>query len=881
MADVVPRALRLLAAFAALAFVAGATGQNPTDGEEWLVYEGPATALLLGTPPASNVVASSGANLHFHNDVYAANGQIEEPDVGCGVRHFHGTIGSLQDPRPSGCGWGRVISASAGSHEAFVLALAFLDDVQAQRTLSRLDPAAASFNRSLGEAYMTVHRALERLEDLGRWTRLGDLGPQLLGMSERERLEVLARLDRYDDTKDRAHLAAAANALAVFRNEKLHLLEHLATFGLHERERSGCTITGTPGGDVLRGTPGRDVICAGDGDDVVFGGNGGDLLLGGEGDDELDGGPGNDDVRGSNGDDTSVGGPGNDTVTTGPGNDDTSGGAGRDVVDDKREQVATSLRAGLDQLRLLNRNLSAFQREWERNPRDPRDSGAGDFYGAFQRALGALPMKVWGRPFASVLFDVIHVDSLLDQARQGGPAGASALDQADRLLRSMGRGASPGGRLFLRRLADDVDTLARNVRGNRISDERLRETISNLHRRKHTIVRTSFPRVLGRRFSEWLAAVEAWQAGMRGLTDSMFFGDGLGVESSLNQMHEAKSRIEQMVQRALGRSLAASAQEQDVRYWLIYDGPGAGTVVATVFDENAVTSDGPRAHPHNAKIRADGHLSAPEPNCDSLHYHDILFGRPDPDQRGCGWGRVMPLAEAKEEAKIVAQAITAEHEAMTILTPAGGRPVGPDEARRARAALERAMAELRALQRLFPSSQVSIVRALEAALDRDGIAYAALGALARGEGNAEEHRQTALEALGVANLHKGRLMTLLAQNGFLREKTNCTTTGGRALAVIGTDGPDVIRGTPRRDVICAGGGNDRINGLGGNDLILGGDGNDVIDAGIGNDVVHGGSGNDRIRGGSGVDTISTGPGSDRVTSGPGRDIVDGKRERRP
>ncbi len=64
-----------------------------------------------------------------------------------------------------------------------------------------------------------------------------------------------------------------------------------------------CTITGTPGPDILGGTAGPDVICGlggGDilvgrgGDDVLLGEGGNDLLLGGPGDDVLDGGPGTD-----------------------------------------------------------------------------------------------------------------------------------------------------------------------------------------------------------------------------------------------------------------------------------------------------------------------------------------------------------------------------------------------------------------------------------------------------------------------------------------------------------------------------------------------------------------------------------------------------------
>ncbi len=113
-----------------------------------------------------------------------------------------------------------------------------------------------------------------------------------------------------------------------------------------------CTITGTPGNDVLRGTPGPDVICAGGGDDVVYGGGGKDVIEGGPGDDMLRGGVGNDTIRGGAGNDVIrgdegndvlvgdtgadalIGGDGNDTLTGGPGADTLTGGSGTDHCSD-------------------------------------------------------------------------------------------------------------------------------------------------------------------------------------------------------------------------------------------------------------------------------------------------------------------------------------------------------------------------------------------------------------------------------------------------------------------------------------------------------------------------------------------------------------------
>jgi Ca2+-binding RTX toxin-like protein len=86
---------------------------------------------------------------------------------------------------------------------------------------------------------------------------------------------------------------------------------------------SGCTITGTPGPDLLFGTHGRDVICGlggndvldgNDGDDVLKGGPGRDILNGGNGNDLLYGGAGADKLQGDHGRDGVYGGDGNDTI---------------------------------------------------------------------------------------------------------------------------------------------------------------------------------------------------------------------------------------------------------------------------------------------------------------------------------------------------------------------------------------------------------------------------------------------------------------------------------------------------------------------------------------------------------------------------------------
>ncbi len=72
--------------------------------------------------------------------------------------------------------------------------------------------------------------------------------------------------------------------------------------------KPSCTITGTPGKDILRGTSGDDVICGLGGDDIVYGLGGDDVLRGGPGDDHLAGGAGNDQLIGGAGDDNLVAG---------------------------------------------------------------------------------------------------------------------------------------------------------------------------------------------------------------------------------------------------------------------------------------------------------------------------------------------------------------------------------------------------------------------------------------------------------------------------------------------------------------------------------------------------------------------------------------------
>jgi Ca2+-binding RTX toxin-like protein len=99
---------------------------------------------------------------------------------------------------------------------------------------------------------------------------------------------------------------------------------------------------------------------------------------------------------------------------------------------------------------------------------------------------------------------------------------------------------------------------------------------------------------------------------------------------------------------------------------------------------------------------------------------------------------------------------------------------------------------------------------------------------------------------------------------------------GRRAEIVGTDGNDVLRGTPERDVIFGGGGDDEILGSLGNDLLCGGLGDDLIHGGRGNDEVDGGAGTDRVIGDLGDDKVMGGRGNaDEVAGSLGIDTLNG------
>lgn len=93
----------------------------------------------------------------------------------------------------------------------------------------------------------------------------------------------------------------------------------------------GCTITGTPGDDVLTGTWRDDVICGLGGNDIIRALGGKDTAYGGSGNDVIYGNAGSDHLLGEAGNDTVHGGGGYDTVNGGKGRDQLNGNRGNDT----------------------------------------------------------------------------------------------------------------------------------------------------------------------------------------------------------------------------------------------------------------------------------------------------------------------------------------------------------------------------------------------------------------------------------------------------------------------------------------------------------------------------------------------------------------------
>lgn len=132
----------------------------------------------------------------------------------------------------------------------------------------------------------------------------------------------------------------------------------------------------------------------------------------------------------------------------------------------------------------------------------------------------------------------------------------------------------------------------------------------------------------------------------------------------------------------------------------------------------------------------------------------------------------------------------------------------------------------------------------------------------------------------VRTLHRGLLSGLAAALvlgtppvAAMAEPTH--ECAGQRATVVGTDGDDVLSGTPGPDVIVGGNGDDVIDGLEGNDTICGGNGKDVLTGGLGDDFLLGQNGVDRLQGGAGADSLEGGNGPDHLDAGAGADAADG------
>jgi Ca2+-binding RTX toxin-like protein len=108
------------------------------------------------------------------------------------------------------------------------------------------------------------------------------------------------------------------------------------------------------------------------------------------------------------------------------------------------------------------------------------------------------------------------------------------------------------------------------------------------------------------------------------------------------------------------------------------------------------------------------------------------------------------------------------------------------------------------------------------------------------------------------------------QGADLASAPSAPRCGGQDGTIVGTDGPDALKGTSGDDVIVALGGKDVVIGHRGNDVICGGDGADVLLGNRGDDTVYGGldgpagARGDSVDGGRGNDTMYAGADPDDV-----------------
>src|SRR5215213_5267427 len=92
---------------------------------------------------------------------------------------------------------------------------------------------------------------------------------------------------------------------------------------------------------------------------------------------------------------------------------------------------------------------------------------------------------------------------------------------------------------------------------------------------------------------------------------------------------------------AVGISSANAAEKgiffQDT-WWRITSGPGAG---ASLKGDGNIIND--------SLFGASGHVGFGT-ECDCRHYHGTLFGDPDPNEAGCGWGCAEEMRSTSDSA---------------------------------------------------------------------------------------------------------------------------------------------------------------------------------------------------------------------------------------
>lgn len=94
-------------------------------------------------------------------------------------------------------------------------------------------------------------------------------------------------------------------------------------------------------------------------------------------------------------------------------------------------------------------------------------------------------------------------------------------------------------------------------------------------------------------------------------------------------------------------------------------------------------------------------------------------------------------------------------------------------------------------------------------------------------------------------------------------------------SINGLEGDDLLQGENGRDTLSGGDGNDTIGGDNGADFILGGDGEDILSGGDGADRIEGNLSDDLIAGGRGVDILFGGNGNDTIRGNGGNDELRG------